>query len=128
MPPSGLRSKNFAIEDASPSGSRSSILVLGKVIFFLMMRRPPRSTLFPYTTLFRPRGSPPDRGRRAGGATAHRRKRRSPRPKHPAAPRDRKSTRLNSSHVKISYAVFCLKKKKKKKTKNHQTKTKKKKS
>src|SRR2546426_7013435 len=69
-----------------------------------MIRRPPRSTLFPYTTLFRSathrcgRTSPsPDRGRA-----------------HPSGrARDRKSTRLNSSHLVISYAVFCLKKKKK---------------
>src|SRR5438874_5156292 len=89
-----------------------------------MIRRPPRSTLFPYTTLFRSRrgragqgdrrmvGRPPYRGRlpdqplgrlvgrgRLGG-------RQGGRPQ-----RDRKSTRLNSSHVEISYAVFCLKKK-----------------
>src|SRR5690606_41877564 len=94
--------------------------------FFLLIRRPPRSTLFPYTTLFRsrrlagvvrcaglsgrPRWRParsaswksapcvsqtrPRRGGKSGGRA------------------DRKSTRLNSSHVKISYAVFCLKKKK----------------
>src|SRR6266403_4647844 len=68
--------------------------------FFLMIRRPPRSTLFPYTTLFRSRPG----ARRAG------RTRRDP-PPRPG--RDRKSTRLNSSHVEISYAVFCLKKKKK---------------
>src|SRR5260221_10729340 len=74
-----------------------------------MIRRPPRSTLFPYTTLFRspgaaPRhragagrgGCPAGAGQPAAGA-AHR--------------RDRKSTRLNSSHTVISYAVFCLKKK-----------------
>src|SRR6266511_5946081 len=67
--------------------------------FFLMIRRPPRSTLFPYTTLFRSPRAPADRGRRGGCA------------RRPAR-RDRKSTRLNSSHVKISYAVFCLKKKK----------------
>src|SRR5436309_15749309 len=76
--------------------------------FFLMIRRPPRSTLFPYTTLFRSpaRASWPPR---TGSPR--------PRPHTPAGPRsgDRKSTRLNSSHVKISYAVFCLKKKKKKK-------------
>src|SRR3712207_7423917 len=96
-----------------------------------MIRRPPRSTLFPYTTLFRSRGrhrvpgtddlaepaaqhrpagggggdsAPPDAGRRAAGPRAA-----------PAAPgraaEDRKSTRLNSSHANISYAVFCLKKK-----------------
>src|SRR2546427_2439302 len=78
--------------------------------FFLMIRRPPRSTLFPYTTLFRsrcrscrwspscplraPSGSP-DHGLGGPGRSA-----------------DRKSTRLNSSHSQISYAVFCLKKKK----------------
>src|SRR6266496_5048669 len=68
--------------------------------FFLMIRRPPRSTLFPYTTLFRSRrcSSAPGRWR----------------PVRPGGARDRKSTRLNSSHVEISYAVFCLKKKKKK--------------
>src|SRR5436305_10263302 len=71
------------------------------IFFFLMLRRPPRSTLFPYTTLFR---STCSRGVR------------DPRflPRHPADARarlDRKSTRLNSSHVRISYAVFCLKKK-----------------
>src|SRR3990170_5679525 len=66
--------------------------------FFLMIRRPPRSTLFPYTTLFRsqrpasPRLWSPDRRRGCN--------------------QDRKSTRLNSSHQIISYAVFCLKKKK----------------
>src|SRR6266513_4244190 len=69
--------------------------------FFLMIRRPPRSTLFPYTTLFRSAGAP----RYAG--QDHRVDPARPRP------RDRKSTRLNSSHVSISYAVFCLKKKKK---------------
>src|SRR3989442_11448609 len=68
-----------------------------------MIRRPPRSTLFPYTTLFRSRLAPAREGRARG----------LPRP--PRAPQfysDRKSTRLNSSHVRISYAVFCLKKKK----------------
>src|SRR5699024_12451560 len=69
--------------------------------FFLMTRRPPRSTLFPYTTLFRSRTSsatPPQPWPSSSDPTS-----RSP---------DRKSTRLNSSHVSISYAVFCLKKKK----------------
>src|SRR3712207_8164040 len=87
--------------------------------FFLMIRRPPRSTLFPYTTLFR---SVPSPAASAGSAD----------PIHSAIPqvtprartqppsafrsarsreRDRKSTRLNSSHANISYAVFCLKKK-----------------
>src|SRR5205814_10320703 len=88
--------------------------------FFLMLRRPPRSTLFPYTTLFR---SLFDGGRPVlardivereprlvriqvdGGAVVE----------EPDVVPDRKSTRLNSSHLGISYAVFCLKKKKKKK-------------
>src|SRR5438132_6916255 len=75
--------------------------------FFLLIRPPPRSTLFPYTTLFR---SPParrcDRGPRSGSAQH--------RPGRVRRGGDRKSTRLNSSHTVISYAVFCLKKKKKK--------------
>src|SRR3712207_7845810 len=86
--------------------------------FFLMIRRPPRSTLFPYTTLFRSgaeclngtwrmvrflsRGEQSTDGTGQGGPSA----------------RDRKSTRLNSSHANISYAVFCLKKKKKIKSKH----------
>src|SRR5438067_8025411 len=76
------------------------------IFFFLMIRRPPRSTLFPYTTLFRPAPA-------ASGATA--RHRWCPTSTTPArsSSADRKSTRLNSSHVSISYAVFCLKKKKK---------------
>src|SRR6266446_9232991 len=73
--------------------------------FFLMIRRPPRSTLFPYTTLFRSR--PRGRARRLPRCS---RSRHQP-PRFPR--RDRKSTRLNSSHLVISYAVFCLKKKKK---------------
>src|SRR5688572_32452355 len=78
--------------------------------FFLMIRRPPRSTLFPYTTLFR---SPSARSPGADG-TGHLlcrsgNGRATGRPRG----RDRKSTRLNSSHSQISYAVFCLKKKKK---------------
>src|SRR5437870_8421640 len=70
-----------------------------------MIRRPPRSTLFPYTTLFR------SLHHGAGGAA-----RGAGRSRHPGRGRpaqDRKSTRLNSSHVAISYAVFCLKKKRK---------------
>src|SRR5262245_65353973 len=71
-----------------------------------MIRRPPRSTLFPYTTLFRSEdadlaGLPGCQHRSAD---------------HEPADQDRKSTRLNSSHLGISYAVFCLKKKKKKKS------------
>src|SRR3712207_8228852 len=96
------------------------------LFFFLMIRRPPRSTLFPYTTLFRSRQlhrallAPPGRGHPDPVA---------PHPEVEGGPRlpparvrrrrlhlvrsalDRKSTRLNSSHANISYAVFCLKKK-----------------
>src|SRR6202158_6551004 len=71
-----------------------------RVFFFLMIRRPPRSTLFPYTTLFRSLNIPP-----LGTYT-------SPGPSgklEPTAYGDRKSTRLNSSHHDISYAVFCSK-------------------
>src|SRR5256885_12542596 len=80
--------------------------------FFLMIRRPPRSTLFPYTTLFRSAaGLPVDRRGRARRADQPDRRDRERLPH--ARRRDRKSTRLNSSHLVISYAVFCLKKKKK---------------
>src|SRR5437899_12234091 len=74
--------------------------------FFLMIRRPPRSTLFPYTTLFRSSAARRLARRRA-------RKRRLLGSQIPGFEPDRKSTRLNSSHLGISYAVFCLKKKKK---------------
>src|SRR3989442_11158727 len=95
-----------------------------------MIRRPPRSTLFPYTTLFRSCEEEPDRGSRilhgrlprpplrlrappAPGRCHLLRQRAERKALDPALPRaDRKSTRLNSSHVRISYAVFCLKKKK----------------
>src|SRR3712207_8267015 len=99
------------------------------LLFFLMIRRPPRSTLFPYTTLFRSPGpqSPPPRtapdaapaatrlpmaavgnrcrGRPGGSCSCE------DGPGVWASDQDRKSTRLNSSHANISYAVFCLKKK-----------------
>src|SRR2546430_4323501 len=75
-----------------------------------MIRRPPRSTLFPYTTLFRSKllhliCKPSDGGRLKQMAQLQRRS------QHFGNARDRKSTRLNSSHSQISYAVFCLKKK-----------------
>src|SRR3712207_7646312 len=91
-----------------------------------MIRRPPRSTLFPYTTLFRSESDAPPPGahpvghhraderarardaRRPAGNGGQRRRRRG----GAVGPLDRKSTRLNSSHANISYAVFCLKKKK----------------
>src|SRR5688572_31838732 len=99
------------------------------LLFFLMIRRPPRSTLFPYTTLFRsvsvagaaaaltPRVSgaqtsaQPGRKRMAIVTTVWRF---ASHAQHMGDRLDRKSTRLNSSHSQISYAVFCLKKKKKK--------------
>src|SRR5258708_12690237 len=78
--------------------------------FFLMIRRPPRSTLFPYTTLFRSHHRRSQRLRRSVEGDPQLR------PAHGSRQdrriRDRKSTRLNSSHQIISYAVFCLKKKK----------------
>src|SRR3712207_7950195 len=92
-----------------------------------MIRRPPRSTLFPYTTLFRSGVRVHRTRRRAGGAAAllgrraragrrvrergHRRVPVRAQGAVAVVPRDRKSTRLNSSHANISYAVFCLKKK-----------------
>src|SRR5688572_32306060 len=89
-----------------------------------MIRRPPRSTLFPYTTLFRSR---PGEVLRLPGpvVTTYSRRWVVPQQKHQVqhqrlnnpSMQDRKSTRLNSSHSQISYAVFCLKKKKKKKKK-----------
>src|SRR5436305_10923388 len=94
-----------------PALSLFSYILFIFFFFFLMIPRPPRSTLFPYTTLFRsmwalfpwitaPRAvAAPRRGIRSHGS---------------ATTIDRKSTRLNSSHVRISYAVFCLKKKKNK--------------
>src|SRR5436305_6019038 len=84
--------------------------------FFLMIRPPPRSTLFPYTTLFRsymvdvPNFRTDERDRVVRDIHEMTRRRFQ-------LARDRKSTRLNSSHVRISYAVFCLKKKKKEKAK-----------
>src|SRR2546430_7022884 len=81
-----------------------------------MIRRPPRSTLFPYTTLFRSPGRDSARerilARRDGGVGSVRCREAVPHAQR--IRRDRKSTRLNSSHSQISYAVFCLKKKKKK--------------
>src|SRR3712207_8370148 len=91
-----------------PYRGQASVFI--SFFFFLMIRRPPRSTLFPYTTLFRsnvdlPHAREPDALKDAAPA---------PRTKLRHSRRlDRKSTRLNSSHANISYAVFCLKKKNK---------------
>src|SRR5206468_12874630 len=94
--------------------------------FFLMIRPPPRSTLFPYTTLFRSRGNQRHYCHLALGLLRIGNRERSFRIRagHPTSldGRDRKSTRLNSSHDQISYAVFCLKKKKKIKIKRNITK------
>src|SRR5439155_23929870 len=112
--------------------SRSFIILF----FFLMIRRPPRSTLFPYTTLFRStpnlrqrcRTLRPDRRavERATGMCARNAstpvQRTNGRRDRPDG--DRKSTRLNSSHVAISYAVFCLKKKNKKRDNRYHPKLK----
>src|SRR5256885_12538314 len=76
-----------------------------------MIRRPPRSTLFPYTTLFRSQALKAEAERQIIVAALERNEWHITR-----TARDRKSTRLNSSHLVISYAVFCLKKKKKKHT------------
>src|SRR5688500_19507925 len=86
-----------------------TLLLFLLIFFFMMMRRPPRSTLFPYTTLFR---SVADRLRRRRGEDPVRPQRGEGRRRGRGAREDRKSTRLNSSHLVISYAVFCLKKKK----------------
>src|SRR5437667_8031465 len=92
-----------------------------------MIRRPPRSTLFPYTTLFRSCGRPTRRRQPSNSSSGSERCRRQWSWTLPfsrgcdTSRRDRKSTRLNSSHITISYAVFCLKKKKKKKKDQHYT-------
>src|SRR5205814_9722240 len=96
--------------------------------FFLMIRRPPRSTLFPYTTLFRSQRGAQHRGEGEVDLVVDLDL---VQPRHAVldgifdGDEDRKSTRLNSSHLGISYAVFCLKKKKKKKTNSNKEKKKK---
>src|SRR5689334_24749992 len=97
-------------------------------VFFSLPRRPPRSTLFPYTTLFRSRGYCPfpvsvtklasEMVEAIEEKSAHVVAVSAMPPAAVAHSRDRKSTRLNSSHSSISYAVFCLKKKKKKENNN----------
>src|SRR5580698_11009105 len=88
--------------------SEECIRVFLIFLFFLMIRRPPRSTLFPYTTLFRSARLP---ARRCSSRPATQNAGSIP----SAAPRRSEEQRLNSSHMSISYAVFCLKKKKKNK-------------
>src|SRR3712207_8250414 len=89
-----------------------------RCFFFLMIRRPPRSTLFPYTTLFRSVREAHGRVERSEVREPRRHLKLRPRPEiawlrlgERQKAQDRKSTRLNSSHANISYAVFCLKKK-----------------
>src|SRR2546430_17499074 len=101
-------------------------LLLFLSFFFLMIRRPPRSTLFPYTTLFRSHDALHQRMAHHVLGVEERERDARHRAQHldhvrearlPAGGQiDRKSTRLNSSHSQISYAVFCLKKKRTKKT------------
>src|SRR5204862_6230508 len=112
-----------------PSSIRSVRHTTINFFFLLMLRRPPRSTLFPYTTLFRssnPESPDRHRHRRRNGIGEDDGRALDLRPRRQRPHRvdlarlllpqlDRKSTRLNSSHVEISYAVFCLKKKKKRK-------------
>src|SRR5438445_12142851 len=98
----------------STSSIRSSIP--RTLFFFFMIRRPPRSTLFPYTTLFRSRDVEHGVVGAAAAELDHEAQRRlvaDRRRRRSATKRDRKSTRLNSSHANNSYAVFCLKKKNK---------------
>src|SRR2546426_6309318 len=101
---------SVAFMSARLCSSRTLLSLVTFFFFFLMIRRPPRSTLFPYTTLFR---SLFDADGEMIAQAAHI-------PVHLGAmaesDRDRKSTRLNSSHLVISYAVFCLKKKNKPET------------
>src|SRR5439155_23492836 len=82
------------------------------LFFFLMIRPPPRSTLFPYTTLFRSPSFFAELAALRQPVTTTAAEQPSPGPQERLPKGDRKSTRLNSSHVAISYAVFCLKKKK----------------
>src|SRR5262245_64333347 len=89
---------SFALQCTLPAASILSFV-------FLRIQRPPRSTLFPYTTLFRSR-------RRWRDVLRRREDEHLRHGRQPGGRRDRKSTRLNSSHLGISYAVFCLKKKK----------------
>src|SRR5688572_32005561 len=102
--------------------SQHAHFALSYLFLFLMIRRPPRSTLFPYTTLFRSvvehhddEEQRDDEQPGARDVLARARAERAPlhRLRHREHDLDRKSTRLNSSHSQISYAVFCLKKKKK---------------
>src|SRR3712207_7301555 len=107
----------------------SYMITLSVIFFFLMIRRPPRSTLFPYTTLFRSDHvtavveTPGVLVEVLAAQVGHR----AVLPEEPVRrvgrrlAEDRKSTRLNSSHANISYAVFCLKKKKKRETNIHLT-------
>src|SRR5690606_41743868 len=98
------------------------VFTISFLFFFLIIRRPPRPALFPYTTLFRSCWKPGRGWQRSwyGGTSCgnsllqYGPEATTPtRCSHASSALDRKSTRLNSSHVKISYAVFCLKKKKK---------------
>src|SRR5437773_8826520 len=90
---------------------RVALRFLNYPFFFLMIRPPPRSTLFPYTTLFRSRRYSERGGDGTGGGPVYQERPGQNGGPYAIAERS-KSTRLNSSHITISYAVFCLKKKK----------------
>src|SRR2546430_2423061 len=123
MPSSAWKKKNM-------TALLDDVIIISLFFFFLMIRRPPRSTLFPYTTLFRSWHHDGLSGRHADyrradelsgavddwraryGLPPAKRIRLLAVPLWRAAALDRKSTRLNSSHSQISYAVFCLEKKK----------------
>src|SRR5690349_22745866 len=92
-----------------------------------MIRRPPRSTLFPYTTLFRSERAQLYEAELRARRDAEEARARADEANRAKSELDRKSTRLNSSHVEISYAVFCLKKKKKKEKNSIRSRKKKKK-
>src|SRR2546430_15117753 len=98
------------------TGAGNRVYPTKSIFFFLMIRRPPRSTLFPYTTLFRSLPNAPDfTVQDTHGLTSTSEwtgVKLSTLLEAVGVQRDRKSTRLNSSHSQISYAVFCLKKKK----------------
>src|SRR5699024_11935322 len=99
------RGEPYCVPMAMPRLSDEAWAPSPFAFFFSLVRLPPRSTLFPYTTLFR---SVACRSRRSRSPTS----RTGSIPRSMQSSTDRKSTRLNSSHVSISYAVFCLKKKK----------------
>src|SRR5207248_10311176 len=107
--PTSLCARSLTLRDCSPCPAVPCRLLL---FFFSLLRRPPPSTLFPYTTLFRSTARLIVGSEGTLALVLEAKLRVVPLPKARAVAVDRKSTRLNSSHRTISYAVFCLKKKK----------------